>query len=140
MLILHENICCGPSSEPSRQDSSDEGSHHMVSMKNKKNYPSIIIKYSSCLELSNQPAHLCKNISLIHSLNRHKQDWYDQAENFQFTHGLLAVFVHHPPFDNNLCLRNTFWPLNEVLIWVTRYIISNYVIIILKYWSFLEYL
>ena len=40
-----------PSSEPSQWDSSDEGSQHMVSMRNKKNYPSIIIKYPSYLEL-----------------------------------------------------------------------------------------
>ena len=39
------NICCDPSSEPSCQDSLNEGSHHMVSTRNKKNYPSIIIKY-----------------------------------------------------------------------------------------------
>ena len=43
---MHKNICCDPSSELSRRDGSDEGSQHMVSMKNKKNYPSIIIKYS----------------------------------------------------------------------------------------------
>ena len=39
------------SSEPSQWDGSEEGSQHMVSMRNKKNYPSIIIKYSSYLEL-----------------------------------------------------------------------------------------
>ena len=33
------------------QDSSVEGSQHTVSIRNKKNYPSIIIKYSSYLEL-----------------------------------------------------------------------------------------
>ena len=42
MLILLENICCDPSSETSRRDGSDEGSQHMVSMRNKKT----IIKYS----------------------------------------------------------------------------------------------
>ena len=31
--------------------SSDEGSQHMVSIRNKKNYPSIIIKYPNYLEL-----------------------------------------------------------------------------------------
>ena len=36
-LITHKNISCDPSSEPSHQDSSDEGSHHMVSVRNKKN-------------------------------------------------------------------------------------------------------
>ena len=37
LLILHQSICCDPASEPSRQDGSDEGSQHMVSMRNKKN-------------------------------------------------------------------------------------------------------
>ena len=41
LLILHKNICCDPSSEPSHRDSSDEGSHHMVLMKNKKDYHQI---------------------------------------------------------------------------------------------------
>ena len=44
-MILHKNICCDPSSELSHRDNSDEGSHHMVLMRNKKNYPSITIKY-----------------------------------------------------------------------------------------------
>ena len=44
---MHENISCDPSSEPSHRDGSDEGSQHMVSMRNKKIYPSVIIKYSS---------------------------------------------------------------------------------------------
>ena len=51
LSVLHKNLCCDPSSEPSRQDSSDEGSQHRVSMRNKKNYPSIIIKYSSYQDL-----------------------------------------------------------------------------------------
>ena len=42
LLILHKNICCDPSSELSRRDDSDEGSHHMVSMRNKKNYYRIL--------------------------------------------------------------------------------------------------
>ena len=42
MLILHKTICCDPSSEPSGQDGSDEGSQHMVSMRNKKNYYQIL--------------------------------------------------------------------------------------------------
>ena len=46
MLVLHKNICCNHSSEPSRQDNSDEGSKHMILGKNKKNYLSLIIKYS----------------------------------------------------------------------------------------------
>ena len=53
MLFLHKSICCDPSSEPSHRDGSDEGSQHRVSMRNKKNYPSIIVKYSSNLELCN---------------------------------------------------------------------------------------
>ena len=44
-LFWIKNICCDPSSEPSRRDGSDEGSQHMISVRNKKNYPSIIIKY-----------------------------------------------------------------------------------------------
>ena len=46
MLILHNNIRCDTSSELSHRDGSDEGSQHMVSVRNKKNYPSVIIKYS----------------------------------------------------------------------------------------------
>ena len=46
MLIWHKNICCDPSSEPSRRDGSDEVSQYMVSMRNKKKYRSIIIKNS----------------------------------------------------------------------------------------------
>ena len=44
LLILHKNLCCDPLFEPSRRDGSDEGSQLMVSMRNKKNYPSVIIK------------------------------------------------------------------------------------------------
>ena len=51
MIIRGEKIFCDPSSEPSHQDNSDEGSQYMFSMRYKKNYPSIIIKYSSYLEL-----------------------------------------------------------------------------------------
>ena len=51
LLILHKNINCDLSSEPSRRDGSDEVSQHMVLMRNKKNCPSIIIKYPSYLEL-----------------------------------------------------------------------------------------
>ena len=43
LLILHKNICCDPSSEPSQQDGSDEGSQHMVLMRNNKKYLTIII-------------------------------------------------------------------------------------------------
>ena len=34
MLILQKTVCCDPSSEPSQRDSSDEGSQHIVSMRN----------------------------------------------------------------------------------------------------------
>ena len=44
LLILHKkNICCDPSSEPSHQDGSAEGSQPMIL---KKNYPPIINEYS----------------------------------------------------------------------------------------------
>ena len=46
MLILHKDIHCDPSSELSHEDGSDEGPQHMISMRNKKNYPSVIFKYS----------------------------------------------------------------------------------------------
>ena len=56
LLILHKNICCDPSSEPSWQDGldeghniwfrcrddSDEGSKYMVSIRNKKSYHQIL--------------------------------------------------------------------------------------------------
>ena len=42
--VLHKTICCDPSSEPSRRDGSDEGSQYTVSMRRKKNYPSMIIE------------------------------------------------------------------------------------------------
>ena len=45
LLDLHRNKCCDPSSELFRQDGSDEGPQHIVSMRNKKNYPLVIIKY-----------------------------------------------------------------------------------------------
>ena len=55
--VMHKNLCCYPSSEPSRylccdpssepsqRDGSDEGSQHMVSIRNKKKYLPVIIKY-----------------------------------------------------------------------------------------------
>ena len=43
LLILDKNICCDPSSETSPQDSSDEGSQHMVSMRKKKNCHQILL-------------------------------------------------------------------------------------------------
>ena len=45
------NISCDPSSELSHRDSLDEGSHYMLSVRNKKSYPSIIINTPSYLEL-----------------------------------------------------------------------------------------
>ena len=42
LLVLRRNICCDPSSEPSRRDGSDEGSQHTVSMGNKKK---IVLSY-----------------------------------------------------------------------------------------------
>ena len=48
-MIIRDNffksVCRDPSSELSCQDSSDEGSQHMVSMRDKKNYPLFIIEY-----------------------------------------------------------------------------------------------
>ena len=43
MLDLHKNICCDPSSELSHQDHSDEGSQHVVLVRNKKNYHQILL-------------------------------------------------------------------------------------------------
>ena len=42
LLILHKTLCCDPSSEPSCQDGSDEGSQQMVLMRIKKNYHQIL--------------------------------------------------------------------------------------------------
>ena len=54
MLVLHKNICCDPSSEPSR-DGSDEGSQHMVSRRSKKNYHQILpLIYSSGKDFASQ--------------------------------------------------------------------------------------
>ena len=41
-----KSVCCDPLSEPSQRGSSDKWSQHMGSMRNKKTYPLIIIKYS----------------------------------------------------------------------------------------------
>ena len=46
-----KTLCCYPSSEPSRQDGSDEGSQHTVSFRNKKNYPELSSNTPSYLEL-----------------------------------------------------------------------------------------
>ena len=37
-IFLHKNIFSDPSLEPSHSDSSNKGSQHMFSLKNKKNY------------------------------------------------------------------------------------------------------
>ena len=37
-ILLHINIFCDPSLEPSRQDGSNDGSQHTFSLRNKKNY------------------------------------------------------------------------------------------------------
>ena len=54
-LFLIENICCDPSSEPSRRDGSDEGSQLMFLRRMNKNYPLLSLKiipyYPSYLEL-----------------------------------------------------------------------------------------
>ena len=42
MFILHKNICCDPPFELSQQDGSDEGSQHLVLMRNKKNHHQIL--------------------------------------------------------------------------------------------------
>ena len=49
--FLHKNIFCGPPLEPSHRDSSNEGSQHIFSLRNKKNYLSIILNTLSYLEL-----------------------------------------------------------------------------------------
>ena len=41
-LFLIENICCGPSLEPSRRDGSNDGSQNMFLWRNMENYPEII--------------------------------------------------------------------------------------------------
>ena len=42
--FLHTNICCDPSSELSCQNSSNERSLHMFSLRNKENFDRIILK------------------------------------------------------------------------------------------------
>ena len=44
-IILHENIHCDPSLEPSHRDGSNERSHCMFSLRNKKNYIRIILGF-----------------------------------------------------------------------------------------------
>ena len=41
-MFLNKNMCCDPLSELSRQDGSNEGSQHMFSLRNKKNYLRIL--------------------------------------------------------------------------------------------------
>ena len=50
-VALHRNICCDPSSEPSQQDGSDEGSQHIVSMRYKNKYPQLSSNTLSYLQL-----------------------------------------------------------------------------------------
>ena len=59
LVVIRDNFCkfwkknifCDPSSEPSRWDGSDEGSQHMVSLRNKKNNPELSSNTLSYLEL-----------------------------------------------------------------------------------------
>ena len=37
-IFLHKNIFCDPLLEPCHRDGSNEGSQHMFSLRNKKNY------------------------------------------------------------------------------------------------------
>ena len=37
-IFLHKSKFCDPSVEPSHQDGSNEGSQHMFSLRNKRNY------------------------------------------------------------------------------------------------------
>ena len=50
-LFLIETICCDPSSEPSRQDGSDEGSQHTFLWRINKNHPLLSPNTLSYLEL-----------------------------------------------------------------------------------------
>ena len=49
--ISPEKIFCDPPLEPSRRDGSNEGSQHMFSLTNKKNYLWIILNTPSYLKL-----------------------------------------------------------------------------------------
>ena len=51
LYALYENICWGPSFESSHSDGSYEGSQLCVSMRNRRGNPSVVIGYSSYLEL-----------------------------------------------------------------------------------------
>ena len=42
-MFLHKNVNCDPSLEPSGGEDSVEGSQHMVLVRNKKNYPRILL-------------------------------------------------------------------------------------------------
>ena len=46
-LFLLKNICCGYSLEAPRRGASNEYPQHIFLLRNKKNYPRIITKYSS---------------------------------------------------------------------------------------------
>ena len=55
--ILHKNIFCDLSLEPSYRDGSNEGSQSMFSLRNKKNYLRFIFNTRSCLELCGTEGH-----------------------------------------------------------------------------------
>ena len=50
-LILHNNVCCDPLSEPSRRNGSDEGSQHIISMKKTEIIPQLSSNISSYMEI-----------------------------------------------------------------------------------------
>ena len=50
-VILHKNICCDPSLEPSWQDGSNEGSQCLFLLSNEPNNLKIILKIPHYLEL-----------------------------------------------------------------------------------------
>ena len=50
-LFLTETIHCDPSTEPSCQDGSDEGSQHRFLCRTNKNYPLLLPNTPSYLEL-----------------------------------------------------------------------------------------
>ena len=49
--VLHENICCGYWLEAPQRGASNGYPQHMFSLRNKKNYPRIITKYSLTIPL-----------------------------------------------------------------------------------------
>ena len=69
MKIYVENICCEPSSEPSHRDGSDEGSQHMVLMRNKKNYHLLPLIWSSVILHNSKTCH--KQVNKHQTLKKH---------------------------------------------------------------------